>query len=77
VAAIMSAVYIVFARFDRLSFIRREEFIRPAAERTKSLTLSLDTRIRELYSERRNKISELALSSTAKVLSFFAKKAQD
>ena len=63
----MSTVYIVFARFDRLSFLRQEEFIRPAVHRMKSFTKILDSSIRELYNERRNKPSELALSSAAKV----------
>ena len=66
----MSTVYIVFARFDRLSFLRQEEFIRPAAHRMKSFTAILDTSIRELYNARRNKPSELALSPAAKVFLF-------
>ena len=45
-AAVMSTVYIVFARFDRLSFDRNERFIRPAVERMKAfiqVVLDADT----------------------------------
>ncbi len=68
----MSTVYIVFARFDRLSFLRQEDFIRPVVHRMKSFTEILDTSIRELYNARRNKPSELAHSPAAKVFCFCA-----
>eukprot|EP01036_Dinobryon_divergens_P040169 gene40169-biopygen32047 len=44
-AAVMSTVFIVFARFDRLSFERQERFIRPAVERMKAFNQVLDADI--------------------------------
>eukprot|EP01035_Chromulina_nebulosa_P069671 gene69671-biopygen49517 len=66
VAAVMSTVYIVFARFDRLSFDRQEKFIHPAMERMKSFTQILDTDIAKLFTDRMKQLSEVSLSSTAK-----------
>jgi hypothetical protein len=45
VAAAMSAVYIVFARFELLSFGRRERYIRPVTERMKSIAEKLSLQI--------------------------------
>ena len=67
----MSIVYIVFARFDRLSFVRLEQYIRPAVERMKSFTENLDFDIGELLKERKNNLSTLHLSSATKVCCFF------
>ena len=67
----MSIVYIVFARFDRLSFARLEQYIRPAVERMKSFTENLDFDIGELLKERKNNLSTLHLSSAMKVCCFF------
>jgi hypothetical protein len=70
VAAVMSTVYIVFARFDRLSFDRQEKFIRPAVERMKAFTQILDADIAKLLADRIKQLSEVPLSSTAKVCIF-------
>ena len=72
VAAIMSTVYIVFARFDRLSSFRREEFIRPAVSRIKSFSEVLDSSTRDLRNIRWSNRSEFPLSSAAKVFCFFS-----
>eukprot|EP01036_Dinobryon_divergens_P061882 gene61882-biopygen31491 len=70
VAAVMSTVYIVFARFDRLSFDRQEKFIRPAVERMKAFTQILDADIAKLLADRMKQLSEVSLSSTTKVCIF-------
>jgi hypothetical protein len=66
----MSTVYIVFARFDRLSFERQELYIIPAVERFKAFTLILDADLVKLYLERARKQAEVSLSSTTKVCCF-------
>ena len=70
VATIMSTVYIVFARFDLLSFYRKERFIRPAVEKLKSFTKILNADIVQLFFERTANRSVVSLSSTAKVCCF-------
>ena len=71
VATIMSVVYIVFARFGRLSFDRRERFVRPAAECMKSISEALDAQIAHLLDEIKKKLRPgKALSPALKVLCF-------
>ena len=67
----MSVVYIVFARFEQLSFYRREKFVRPLAERMKEITEKLDLEIAKLLSDLKNRSNEIAMSSTLKVFCFF------
>eukprot|EP01036_Dinobryon_divergens_P061960 gene61960-biopygen35154 len=45
VAGVMSLVYIVFGRFERLSFDRRERYVRPIAERMIAITGKLEESI--------------------------------
>ena len=51
----MSLVYIVFARFEWLSFERRERYVRPTAEKMKSVTETLDSQIAKLLSQIKEK----------------------
>eukprot|EP01035_Chromulina_nebulosa_P069365 gene69365-biopygen28800 len=51
VATVMSTVYIVFARFDRLSFERQEIYIHPAVQRIKVFTQILDAAIAKLLAD--------------------------
>ena len=69
VATVMSTVYIVFGRFDRLSFERQMRYIRPAVDLLKAFTHILDVDIAKLLA-RMKKVSEIHLSSTAKVCCF-------
>ena len=67
----MSTVYILFARFDRLSFERHERFIRPAVERIKLFIEILDADILKIiFDHTVNRSEEHGLSSTAKVCCF-------
>ena len=72
-AAVMSIVYIVFARFEKLSFGRRERFVRPLAERMKALTEALDLQVAKLLEDiQLGKAAAIltSLSPTAKVCVF-------
>eukprot|EP01035_Chromulina_nebulosa_P069217 gene69217-biopygen485 len=69
-AAVMSMVYIVFARFDRLSFERQERYIRPAVEQIKGFTQILDADIGKLLADRTKTSAEVPLSSSAKMFCF-------
>ena len=67
----MSLVYIVFARFDLLSFERQEKYVRPIVERMKSFTKELDLDIAKLLSKKKDMRSHnTSLSSTARVFCF-------
>ena len=71
VAAVMSVVYIVFARFDKLSFSRRERYVRPVAELMKSMTEELDLQIAKLLDKiKKMRTSKTSLSSAVKVFLF-------
>ena len=72
VATVMSTVYIVFARFDRLSFERQERYIHPAVQRIKAFTQILDADIAKLLADRMKQLSEVSLSSSSKVWCFSA-----
>ena len=47
----MSLVYIVFARFEWLSFERKERYVIPTAEKMKAITEKLDTHIAKIFSQ--------------------------
>ena len=70
VAAVMSAVYIVYARFNVLSFDRRERFVRPVAERMKAISEILESQISKRLEEIKKMKKAIALSSTVKVFVF-------
>lgn len=66
----MSVVYIVFARFDKLLFDRRERYVRPIAKLMKSITEKLELHIASLLNEIKNMSTAISLSSTFKMLCF-------
>jgi hypothetical protein len=67
----MSLVYIVFARFDRLSFDRRERYVRPVAERMIILTAMLNESIAEILAgTKKEKNAKKSLSALVRVSIF-------
>ena len=66
----MSVVYIVFARFETLSFDRRERYVRPIAKLMKTVTEKLEMQIALLLDEIKNVGTKIFLSSTFKMLCF-------
>jgi hypothetical protein len=66
----MSIVYIVCARFDRLSIDRQVRFVRPAVNRLKSYVESLNSEIAKLLQEMKRGSSMTSLTSFGKVLCF-------
>ena len=69
----MSLVYIVYARFEWLSFDRQERYVRPIAEKMISITERLDKEIAVLLNASRTKRRmKNDLSSTAKVSIFMS-----
>ena len=70
VATAMSMIYIVYARFDRLSFERQMNFIHPAVKQIKEFTQVLNTDILKLLLDRMKHLSGIPLSSRAKVFRF-------
>jgi len=70
-AAIMSFVYIVCARFDRLSFDRQERYVLPNAKELMSITKILSSEIAKMIRLRRSpKAGELSL--TKKMIIFIS-----
>ena len=70
VAAVMSAVYIVFARFELLSFDRRERYIRPVTERMKSIAENMSLQIAQRLEHMKKTRIAIVRSSVAKVCVF-------
>ena len=70
VAAVMNIVYIVFSRFEKLSFDRRVRYVRPVAECMKALTEALDLQIAKLLDDIKRTKTATSLSPTAKVCVF-------
>ena len=69
----MSVVYIVYARFEWLSFERREKHVRPIAEKMKSVTEALDGQIAKSLSQiKEENHLKRKLSPTAKVYIFLS-----
>lgn len=69
----MSVVYIVYARFEWLSFERRERHVRPIAEKMKSVTEALDGQIAKSLSQIKDESHKNSmLSPTAKVCIFLS-----
>ena len=67
----MSLVYIVFARFEWLSFDRQERYVRPIAEKMISITERLDNEIAVLLTAIRTKRRQQnEMSATVKVVIF-------
>ena len=68
----MSAVYIVFARFKRLSLDRQERYVYPLAERIIKITQQQKARIAGLISRRKHKKSKAEPSPLLKMCLFLA-----
>jgi hypothetical protein len=67
----MSLVYIVFGRFERLSFDRQERYVRPLAERITAITEKLDVEIAKFLTKvKQERRMKNELSSIAKVSLF-------
>ena len=64
----MSLVYIVFARFGKLSFDRRERYVRPVAERMIAISEMLEKSIAEILSRTKREIrSNKSLSAHLRI----------
>ena len=73
VAAIMSTVYIVFARFEKLSFDRQERYVFPTAEKIITLTEKLDGVVAKLMTQNKLLLRENnSLSAFPKVFIFIS-----
>ena len=67
----MSLVYIVFGRFERLSFDRQERYVRPLAERITAITEKLDEEIAKYLTKvKQERRMKNELSSITKVSLF-------
>ena len=67
----MSLVYIVFGRFERLSFDRQERYVRPIAGKISSISAKLEIEISKILTEIREKRrAKSELSPTSKICIF-------